>query len=222
MKKLSLLMAMLLLVTIGGVYATWTYSGTNDITDAYAEAFVTITNAEEVGANGVYKVESNLQLLIDQKPDSNHEAELLYQSTDDKAPYIRVTFTPSGAAPVEVKRNAVPTEVYFNTSAPMEYKIDAQGNYSESGTPTPIFKFSNGGDGELNNTITWKACNASGGDVVQGELPAYFEYYMDLDDIKEAIQLSQVFILDVKSEHTAFLNALGGNIRLRVTDGTIN
>ena len=219
-------MAMLLLVTIGGVYATWTYSGTNDITDAYAEAFVTITNAEEVGANGVYKVESNLQLLIDQKPDSNHEAELLYQSTDDKAPYIRVTFTASGAAPVEVKRNAVPTEVYFNTSAPMQYNIDADGNYVAIGTPdselVDIFKFSNPGDGELNNLIEWTACDADGKPITDNSLPAYFVYEMDLAAIKEAIQLSQVFILDVKSEHTAFLNALGGNIRLRVTDGTIN
>ena len=38
MKRLSILIALMLCVTIGGVYATWTYAGTNDIADAFAEA----------------------------------------------------------------------------------------------------------------------------------------------------------------------------------------
>ncbi len=36
MKKISALIAMFLCVTIGGVYATWSYAGTNDIADKQA------------------------------------------------------------------------------------------------------------------------------------------------------------------------------------------
>ncbi|MBQ4097781.1 MAG: hypothetical protein IJC72_00590 [Clostridia bacterium] len=66
MKKFSALIALFLCVTIGGVYATWTYAGSDDITDALYEAKVTVTDAAYSGANGTFKVESNLVLEIDQ------------------------------------------------------------------------------------------------------------------------------------------------------------
>ena len=44
-EKLSLLIALCMLLTIGGVYATWSYVGSTDIIDAYAESKVTITDA---------------------------------------------------------------------------------------------------------------------------------------------------------------------------------
>ena len=66
MKKLSVLIALMLCVTIGGVYATWSYAGTDDIADAFAEAKVTIADVELKGANGTYKIESNLVLTVDQ------------------------------------------------------------------------------------------------------------------------------------------------------------
>ena len=36
---------------------------------------------------------------------------------------------------------------------------------------------------------------------------------------KQNIQLSQAFVLDTKTEHDAFSDALTGNITLKVTDG---
>ena len=210
MKKLSVLIAMLLCVTIGGVYAAWTYAGTNDIADAFAEAKVTITDVELTGANGTYKVESNLVLSIDQA-NENHEAKLVFGSNDGGAVYLKVTFTPTANAPANVKNNAVPSELYYGVTTPMQYKIDAEGNYSDSGTPTNIFKFSNEGDGKLNNTFDWKK-----------ESDGTFTYTLDVNDLQKAIELSQTFVLDLKSEHDAFRTALAGNIVVRVTDGTVN
>ncbi len=210
MKKLSTLIAMLLCVTIGGVYAAWTYAGTNDIADVMAEAKVTIADVELTGANGTYTITSNLVLSIDQA-NEDHEAELVFSSTNGNPISVVVTFTPSTNAPQTVKDAAVPTEIYYGVTTPMQYKMDVDGNYSETGTAKDIFTFSNSSDNILNNTITWNE-----------ETDGTFTYTLDETDLKSAIQLSQTFVLDTKEEHDAFRTALAGNIVIRVTDGTVN
>ena len=210
MKKLSLLIALCMLLTIGGVYATWSYVGSTDIIDAYAESKVTITDAVIEGTYGIYKIESNLVLTVDQAND-NHEAELVFDSNDGQDVYLKVTFTPSTNAPQAIKTNAIESELYFGVTTPMQYKMDADGSYSESGTPVDIFKFKNSGNGTLDNTFAWTK-NADG----------TFTYELDVDDLKDQIALSQTFVLDIKAEHDAFRSALAGNIVARVTDGTVN
>lgn len=210
MKKLSLLIALCMLLTIGGVYATWSYVGSTDIIDAFSESKVTITDAVIEGTYGIYKVESNLILSVDQAND-DHEAELVFSSNDNQAVYLKVTFTPSANAPKAIKENAIPSELYFGVTTPMQYKMDAAGNYDANGTATDIFSFANPGNGTLDNTFTWTK-NADG----------TFTYEMDVDDLKEQIMLSQTFVLDIKAEHDAFRTALAGNIVARVTDGTVN
>ena len=210
MKKLSLLIALCMLLTIGGVYATWSYVGSTDIIDAYAESKVTITDAIIEGTYGIYKIDSNLVLTVDQAND-NHEAELVFGSNNDQPVYLTVTFTPSVNAPKAIKENAVESELYFGVTTPMQYKMDADGNYSESGTPVDIFKFKNSGNGELDNEFTWTK-NDDG----------TFTYTLDAEALKKEISLSQTFVLDVRAEHDAFRTALKGNIVARVTDGTVN
>ena len=210
MARLGLIALLLVCITITGVYAVWTYAGTNDIADAFAEAKVTIADVELTGANGTYKIESNLVLTIDQAND-NHESELVFGSNDGQPIYLRVTFTPATNAPQEIKENGVESELYFGTTSTMQYKMDANGNYSETGTPVDIFTFSNTGDGELNNIFTWEK-NVDG----------TFTYTLDQADLEGMISLSQTFVLDTKAEHDAFRVALTGNIVARVTDGTVN
>ena len=210
MKKLSLLIALMLCVTISGVYAAWSYAGTNDIADVFTEAKVTIADVVLEGANGVYTVSSNLVLTVDQANDA-HEAELKFNSTNNEDIYLKITFKPANNAPKDIKDNAVPTEIYYGTTTAMQYKMDAAGNYSEQGTAKDIFTFSNIANNELDNIITWHK-----------ESDGTFSYTMDEDDLKDAIQLSQKFVLDTKSEHDAFREALAGNIVVRVTDGTVN
>ena len=210
MKKLSVLIALMLCITITGVYAAWSYAGTDDIADVFAEAKVTIADVELKGANGVYQISSNLVLTVDQANEA-HEAKLVFASNNDQPIELKVTFTPASNAPQAIKENAVPTEVYFGVTTAMQYKMDAAGNYSATGTPTDIFKFSNVANGELDQPITWTK-NPDG----------TFTYTMDQAALEEAIQLTQTFVLDLKTEHDAFREALAGNIVVRVTDGTVN
>ena len=210
MARLGIIALLLVCITITGVYAVWSYAGTNDIADAFAEAKVTITDVELTGANGVYRIESNLVLTIDQAND-DHEAELLFQSNNSDPIYLKVTFTPAANAPQTIKDNAVPSELYFGTTVPMNYTVDANGNYAADGTPVPIFTFANPGDGVLNNIFTWTE-----------EDDGTFTYTLDETALRGMISLSQTFVLDTKAEHDAFRAALTGNIVARVTDGTIN
>lgn len=210
MKKLSVLIALMLCITISGVYATWTYAGTNDIADAFAEAKVTLVDAELTGANGTYKIESNLVLTVDQAND-DHEAELVFSSNNSEDIYLTVTFTPATNAPQAIKDSAVPSELYFTTTTTMEYKMDAQGNYDANGTAKPIFTFANPSDGELSPNVTWNE-----------EANGSFTYTLNKDELENMITLSQTFILDLKSEHDAFRDALNGNIVARITDGIVS
>lgn len=198
MKRLSVLIALMVCMIIGGVYATWHYAGTNDIADAFAEAKVTIADVELEGANGTYKVESNLVLTVDQK-NTEHEAELVFGSNNNEAVYLKVTFTPAANAPQNIKENAVPSELYFGVTTPMVYEgVD-------------IFSFANSGNGKLDNTFPW---------VKQAD--GTFTYTLDVTTLKTMISLNQTFVLDTKAEHDAFRTALSGNIVARVTDGTVN
>lgn len=209
MKKLSVLIALMLILTIGGVYATWSYAGTNDIADAFAEAKVTIEDVELIGANGTYKIESNLVLSIDQA-NEDHEAELVFASNDSQPIYLTVTFTPAANAPQSIKDSAVPTELYFGTTTTMQYKIDGDGNYSETGTPTDIFTFSNPSDGNFSDNVTWVP-----------QLDGTFTYTLSQTELETMITLSRTFVLDIKAEHDAFRECLNGNIVARVTDGVV-
>ena len=202
MVRLGLIALLLVCITITGVYAVWTYAGTNDIADAYAEAKVTIADVELTGANGTYKIESNLVLTVDQMAQGDHTAELVFDSNDGQPVYLRVTFTPATNAPQDIKENGVPSELYFGTTSEMKYDgVD-------------IFTFANSGNGVLDNIFDWTKQTEDGN--------VSFVYELDQAALEGMISLSQTFVLDTKAEHDAFRLALTGNIVARVTDGTVN
>ena len=93
----------------------------------------------------------------------------------------------------------------------MQYKMDAAGNYSATGTPADVFTFSNPSDDVFSPNFTWTP-----------EADGSFTYTLDETTLKSMITLSQTFVLDIKSEHDAFREALNGNILVRVTDGIVS
>lgn len=92
----------------------------------------------------------------------------------------------------------------------MQYKIDAEGNYSETGTPTDIFTFSNPSDRVFSPNVTWNE-----------ETNGTFTYTLSQTQLETMITLSRTFVLDIKAEHDAFRECLTGNIVARVTDGIV-
>ena len=106
MKKLTVIIALMLVVTIGGVYATWNYAqGEVLAVDEYLDGTTTrITEKVIDTAKGKIAVDdSNLSIEID---DSNNDkiAELVVSG------YIQVTFTPSDGADESVSVNGIPLQ----------------------------------------------------------------------------------------------------------------
>lgn len=81
MKKLSVLIALVLCVTIGGVYAAWTYTNpTADLTDRHFEQLITISAAIEEGAAGEYAIETNITgMSIDQTGTNSEDIDFTRQ-----------------------------------------------------------------------------------------------------------------------------------------------
>ena len=89
--------------------------------------------------------------------------------------------------------------------------MDADGNYDEeNGTLKDIFTFTNASDGIFSPNVIWTP-----------ETDGSFTYTLNQTQLESMISLSQTFVLDIKSEHDAFREALDGNIVARVTDGVV-
>ena len=103
MKKLSLLIAMILVVTISGVYATWNYSR-NVVDSKQASATVVVTGTQS-STKGVITIESAPKRVIIDDTNNDHVAELFFGDIDasshpvdaDKLGTINVKFTPAAS-----------------------------------------------------------------------------------------------------------------------------
>lgn len=117
MKRLSLLIALMLAVTIGGVYATWNYA---QGTVAYREKFLTAHLTDKVvdTAKGVIDVNiDGLTITIDDA-DNNHHGELTFGGS------ITVTFTPNEGADENVDLYGIPLQFQLATTDGYNYDGD--------------------------------------------------------------------------------------------------
>lgn len=195
MKKLSVLIALMLCITIGGVYATWTYTQTTDVADESVGAAMNLTGVAYAGSYGTYEIDkSTLALTIDPKAGTTHTTSL--QVTGE----IVVTFTPANVAPVEIKENGVPTTFSFELSNDNWNFDDLHGEGSQK-----IITLKHTGD----HDVVW---------VPQAD--GTFTFTLDAAEIADHLQLNE-FVLDTKTLYDDYTVALrGGQIIFGVTDGS--
>lgn len=120
MKKLSLLMALILLVTVGGVYATWNYAQ-GDVTSTQAFVLPKMETVVTEGSKGTIAVDtSGMTIKVDDLDTDSviHKPALVM---DGK---ITVTFTPAVGA----------DETVTNTGIPMKATITCTDNWQYEGT----------------------------------------------------------------------------------------
>lgn len=109
MKKLSLLIVLCMLLTIGGVYATWTYTQSTDVADESVNMSLNLTNVTYVGTYGTYEIDqSGVKMTIDPKPNTTHTTALSISGN------LVIKFTPNAYASEEVKTGAVPSTYSFS------------------------------------------------------------------------------------------------------------
>jgi len=119
MKKLSVLIALALCLTIGGVYAAWNYSQGN-VQTAYGNIAVgqnhqiSITEAITDNSKGTISVDAtNLKFVIDDT--GSHVAGLTITGS------VKVSFTPNPGADEEVATNGIPLKFVLNASDEWKY-----------------------------------------------------------------------------------------------------
>lgn len=195
-KKLSLIIAVMLVTTIGGVYATWTYTQTVDVADEAVNMAMNLTDVAYAGSYGTYHVDqSNLHLTIDPKPGTTHTTALQISGE------IVITFTPATHAPVDVKENGVPSTYTFSLSNNnWTFDDDAEDDVAARAIVT------------LNHTeahtIMWTPAENG-----------TFTATLDAAEIANHIVLTE-FVLDTKTKYDAFNAALAnGQIIFAVSDG---
>lgn len=233
MKKLSLLVALALLITVSGVYATWTYTNENsDIVDRRYDIKVVMEDAIVSGAEGVFTLESDLVLKIDQKDTGDHTAVLKFASNSttepNKDPSLTITFTPDQNAAASIKEHGVPAELYFTLTTPMKCVTDGAGHFVKKdiiGDHTTygsdIFNFVDTSadpdkdyfsDGNFVANIEWNR------DAVTG----VFSKTFTKAELEKMIHLKNPIILDTKTDYDQFSKLLTGYIVANVTDGKVN
>jgi hypothetical protein len=213
MKKLSLLIAMILCVTIGGVYASWAYTtDESGVTEKEAFGVITMKTYDKVTSYGDFTISTNFAIQIvpllevDEDttvPSANHVAAIKYtnKNGDDIAEEdakITITFTPNASAEADIKANAIDAWYYL---------IDSTADKDA----TKTMKFDNG-SGDVNiftyatkTKIDWGTPSAG---VFTATVLA-----------KDVIALSENFLLDTIEKFEDFQAAVNGNsVMIKVTD----
>ena len=224
MRKLSLLIAMILCLTVGGVYATWTFMTTENtnVIDAEQEVIVALNPDVDTSAGpGKYTITlqnlDNGNILVDQASDEmvangdkvQHQA-VLWINPDAK---ITITYTPDKSAELYYKQGKFDTKFFFS-SPNWTAKFDATtGHYDmTNGTEKSIF---------LLDTSEHVLRNGDGNDEWTINPDGTLTYVIDATMLAEIIRLNDPIVLDSMADYNGFKTAINGTITLHVTDGVI-
>ena len=191
MKKLSLLIALCILLTIGGVYATWIYSG-NQI-DAQTTPFVSkMGGLDHEGNSGSYTfIENSLEFSVE--PDTQDTKITTIVWTEGT---IKLVFTPKGDINDTMLANAL------NATITVELASSTAGEYKG----TTIYTIDPSFAVDLTET-DWTEHN-------DGE---YYTYTITADTIKDAISIGS-FHLPSEDDYTDFKAAIQDvKFRVKVT-----
>lgn len=206
-KKLSTLVALATVVTIGGVYATWTFAEGQAPT-ASTTVNVAMTGATSSTEKGTLSVmvmgENGFTLAIDDS-DNNHIAEIM------KSGVVTVTFTPSATASEDVKTNGIDVSCvisyapYTNGPATLEdWKYDSKQIFDiENDEATPILLNKSAAVKDPSTGVfTWTITSGEVGIDLANEFK--IDTYAKYEDMNEELAKGH-FVLTV-SEYTATVN----------------
>lgn len=226
MKKLSLLVALILCVTIGGVYATWHFSASNSVDYTAQEISFSMGDYKTEGSRGTYTVTSNFSIVVeplDQVDEdttvanANHIAALDFVMNADatgQTPTITITFTPGDYADADAVNFGVTTEFYLvdanedDGNDPLSY-TDINGETKN----VLAFDYSKG------NALVINRTDAQGDNVEKWTYDAENGVYTYTIDATEVIAIGGTFLIDTLAEYETFSGLLSGhNIVIRLNE----
>lgn len=192
MKKLSALIALCLCLTVGGVYATWTYTQNVDVADPHTHFDIGLTGVAFADSYGTFDIDkSGLSIVVDPVSEGSHIAAIKITGQ------LVLKFTPNSHAPSEIKANGVPNSKFY-----LGTNVDVA-NWKYSGQQ--IFNVDT-----AQKDITWGTPDSNG----------VFTYVINANELASFITFANTFVLDTKGDYDAFGTALSaGQIGITVTDG---
>ncbi|MBO7215258.1 MAG: hypothetical protein J6V66_07210 [Clostridia bacterium] len=230
MKRLSLLVAMLLVATIGGVYAAFIYPGANGTATSTSYRTIYLEQSQQSGNIGDFTLASDIdKITLDQ---TYHDPELknsdytvkmitTFKTEGNKNPQVKLTFIPKAGANASIKSIGVDSYIYFGFVVNHTYDdptTDAVENdaiFSVTYDKTHYITIHNTDyDGNLDDrNYIWNK-----------ELDGTFTVTLThIDTVEEIVNLAKTFKLDTIEEYTKFRESMGDEfVNLVVTATTIN
>ena len=217
MKKLSVLAALALCVTVGGVYAAWNYAE-QGVSTVYAVGTVGITGVEGKTSKGTLKATgNNLAIKVDDIAEDNvlHQTKLTYNTEG----YFTVTFTADANATADIKKDGIPLVWYVglaNTSnesvkveeAKFTYDKNGDGDYADTdkGDVDAAIYTSINSDPVLitDDNLVWpdEETKQTKG-VTNPNGTVTFTYEIAIKDVMDKVELNQI-ILETEAMHNAY------------------
>lgn len=201
MKKLSLLIVLALLVTVGGVYATWTYAGAA-VPASHKHMSVNIASLGAETAKGtIVNVTNSMDVLLDDV--GNYKAGATFSGK------MGFVFIPAPGADADVVVSGIELQYTVEQATPLKY--DGNNIFTIDQDATEAL-----GKGE-EITDTNKATLVAGVDLSQ-----YVDgFYVEIlgRDVANFVQLADI-VLDTRAEYEAMEAALiaGGAIGITVSE----
>ncbi len=190
-----MLIALILCVTIGGVYAAWSYAASAGVTETVNKG-VSLTPVSQSGSIGSYAVSfAEFSIVIDQTSQDDYTPKLsFYQESDDGS--LDFTFTPTTVASDDVKANGIESTVTFTSV--LQHEGIAIFSFPQTITI---------GTADSDAPIKWTKT----GDI--------FTVSISNDALANYIQLNYTNKLDTYAKYQAFETSLGtGTISITVSN----
>ena len=144
MKKFTILVALILCVTIGGVYATWTYQG-GEVSPLHHHFNVYMGQVDNDEAKGILKTVTNALSIRLDDANKDYVAEAFVHG------YIEFVFAPKSNATDDVRNNGINLNYTLEQTNPaIQYEVD--------GVATNVFTIT-GGTGDLGKGVLITADN---------------------------------------------------------------
>ena len=175
-KKISALIVLAMIVTIGGVYATWNYA-MDGVDGVGVDTQVTLTEKIVSTSQGTIDVDtSGLTIQIDDANNDYH-GELVIDGQID------ITFTADPYADSDIKTNGLPMQYELSVTTPWEY--EGTQIFTVDGGAVAF----NGGNGTFSATITAAELMAAL-DMCDVYLPTTGDY----DDFADALEQGAITV----------------------------
>lgn len=199
MKKLSALIALVLCVTIGGVYATWNYSR-NVVDSKQASATVVVTGTQS-STKGTISITSAPKRVVIDDTNGDLKAELFFGDINsdsqpvncDKDGVVRIVFEPASiGADADVFEHGIKMQWTLTASSVGTFDIDGDGDNDDIFNITTTTGVFNSGNPTKEAELKLGECIEFTGDITLGTYARYQAFELAISTITFTLTISEV------------------------------